>query len=184
MATRQEFVSSSFVYNAVNAAVQHNRLYGDAPAGVRLLVRRSFRVGVGELLEPFLKGSNLNPTSRQPYCYGWSADEGAFLSAVDDLRARVNQVFADHGASGRCRVSHAQKALAVALKYFWCAGLTKTRPPFCPIDRSVLDDAGIHERWTELDDMTIYISWLEALTDRFPNPKYASLAEWELAEWS
>lgn len=184
MATKQEFVSDSFVYNAVNAAVQHNSLYGHAPAKVRLCVRSDIRAAVKELLAPYLKSSSLDPTSKKQYRDGWSAEEGAFLSAVEELCARVNRAFEHHGASGHCRVSHAQKALAVALKYFWCAGLTKNSPPFCPIDRSVLRAAGIRESWTELDNMRDYISWLKTLTSRAKEAEYASLAEWELIEWS
>lgn len=184
MATKQDFVSSSFVYNAVNAAVQHNSLYGDASAEERSRVRGDFRAGVKELLAPFLTGSSTDPTSQAAYQLGWRPDEGAFLSAVDELRARVNRAFKEDDLPEDCRVSHAQKALAVALKYYWCAGLTKNAPPFCPIDRRVLHAADIHKSWTKLDDMETYICWLRALRKRAEEAKYASLAEWELEKWS
>lgn len=184
MATKQEFVNSSFIYNAVNAAVQRNSLYGNTSRNVRSCIRRELRVGVEQLLAPFLTSSKVNPTGQPRYCNGWSADEGAFLTAVDGLRTRVNQAFCVNNASRNCRVSHAQKALAVALKYFWCAGLTKNPPPFCPIDRRILEAVGIRNSWTKLDDMDTYISWLMALTYRAKQDGYCSLADWELAKWS
>jgi hypothetical protein len=91
---------------------------------------------------------------------GWSNDEAAFLSAVHQLRDVMSTVAQTHGSSGQFRVSHAQKSLALLLKYYWCAGEAIAPPLFCPLDRRVLWKAGVLENWTQLDDMKEYVGWL------------------------
>jgi hypothetical protein len=114
---------------------------------------------------------------------GWSNDEANFLSSVHQLRDIMNTVVQTNGSSGQFRVSHAQKSLALLLKYYWCAGETIAPPPFCPLDRRVLRNAGVFENWTLLDDMKEYACWLRKLSAVAAAAGYPSLAEWELATY-
>jgi hypothetical protein len=185
MATKREFVENGYKVNSINAAIQRNSPYGvnDSPK-VRRAIRGELRRHLTDFVDPFLSRSTNSPVVMPFYRNGgWSNDEAAFLSAVHRLRTVMRRTLHDHGSIGQFRVSHAQKSLAVLLKYYWCAGETAASPPFCPLDRGVLWGADIRENWTQLDEMNKYMRWLQQLAKVANAAGYTSLAEWELATY-
>lgn len=186
MAARRKFVENAYYYNSINAAVQRNSPYGPNDSReTKATFRGEFRRQLTKLVDPFLSRSGNKPVVMPVYrIMKRSNDEAAFLSAVHQLRHVMNAVAQSHGSSGQFRVSHAQKGLALLLKYYWCAGETKGPPPFCPLDRRMLWKGGIHENWTQLDDMNEYARWLRQLATVAIAAGYPSLAEWELDTYS
>lgn len=186
MATKCQFLERTYYYNSINAAVQRNSPYGgNALQKTKAAIRRELRRQLATFVDPFLTRSVNDPVVMPHYRnVGWSSDEAAFLSAVHQLRDAMSTVLQTYGSFGQFRVSHAQKSLALLLKYYWCAGERTAPPPFCPLDRRVLWEAGIRDKWTELDDMKKYVGWLRKLVAVACGAGYASLAEWELATYS
>jgi hypothetical protein len=183
MATKDEFLKNAFIYNSINAAVQHNGLYSTLDTQeTRRAVRQAFSQCLAEYIEPFLSRSPTTPPIISLYTgKGWSPTEGEFLSAIEQLHDAMRSTLSAAESQGTFRVSHAQKSLALLLKYYWCDCKTRKDPPFCPIDREILHKAGITDSWTKLDDMDQYEAWLRKLKATAEDAGYPSLAAWELA---
>lgn len=82
----------------------------------------------------------------------------------------------------------AQKLLNLYLKYLWTLDIIDIAPPHFPVDRMIqeaLKYKGLFN-WTELDDVNVYISFIEFAKDEMKKRNLNSLAEMELMvynEW-
>ena len=84
---------------------------------------------------------------------------------------------------GRLRIGTVQKALNLYLKTVWCMEPSWPTPPHCPVDRIILERAGINGSWTKLDSMSTYCEWIERLRKHASGNGFDSVAEWELCAW-
>lgn len=84
----------------------------------------------------------------------------------------------------RLRIGTVQKALNLYLKFLWCLELLQEEPPHCPVDRVILATAGIMGNWTQLDDIDLYMDWINQLRQVAQNQGYPTLSAWEISVWS
>ena len=153
---------------AIDAALQHNPFYK----------KDAIRDAIREYWIELLFAMTNKYTSHQ--------DPKEFVNDIRNIQSELNNKY-----SGKiiCRLSHAQKSLAVFLKYLWCMGGIE-EPPVCPIDRRVLWEAGIKDektgrakKWTELNDLDEYKQWLKKIAE-VAKGKDKSMAHWELEIWN
>jgi len=78
------------------------------------------------------------------------------------------------------KIGVAQKALNLALKYFWCIGMV-AEPPHCPVDRVVLSRTRLRNRmnWTQIVTIEEYERAIEAIREE-AREDGKSIACWEL----
>jgi len=132
----QFIVENPYARDGLRAALMYNPLY--AQDANRRQIHNDWIDYMGALAEKYVQQQPLD----------------TFLTDVCELKAYMNQ---RHGASflpAGFKYSHAQKSLAVFLKYRWCQGLITT-PPSCPIDRGVLHKLGrpfSSWSWTKMEE--------------------------------
>jgi hypothetical protein len=79
------------------------------------------------------------------------------------------------------KVGTAQKLLNLTLKYWWCCDWILI-PPHCPIDRIVLNLAGIKtKKWTDIINIEQYQQIISQMKN---NLKCDDLAKWELENYT
>ncbi len=104
---------------------------------------------------------------------------------IENIKRMCDYISKEHGdilINSRLNFGTAQKAFNLYLKFLWCLDPNKANPPHCPLDRIVLQNAGIHENWTELDCEDTYQKWIDTLKEKADN--YDSLQHWELSIWN
>jgi len=104
---------------------------------------------------------------------------------IQDLADNLSQEFGDILRGRRFRIGIAQKALNLYLKYLWCVGRIRS-PPHCPFDFQIISRLDLEEterRWTEIDSIDVYNTWVESAKRKAGQDRYPSLAEWELHIW-
>jgi hypothetical protein len=88
----------------------------------------------------------------------------------------------------RFRIGVAQKALNLYLKYLWCLDKIRT-PPHCPFDDRIIGKLPLSDQqkkelqWTALDSLDDYQDLVDAGMKKIEGTQFASLSDWELAEW-
>jgi hypothetical protein len=116
--------------------------------------------------------------------YTTVVDDGKHVDNIAQISSVLSSEFAPILRAGRCRIGTSQKALNLYLKYLWCLGKLDAPPPHCPIDRNILQAAGIEGKWTELDSCKEYMQWIGRLRECAKAKGYGQLQEWELGEWN
>jgi hypothetical protein len=112
--------------------------------------------------------------------YRHSVSDEEHYSNIEELMAFGTKMGAKILQGGTYKVSNAQKLLNLYLKYLWCTGIVEV-PPQCPIDRIVLEKAGILDvKWTKLKTIKDY----RAVVTRLKKAVGNSLAPWELESYS
>jgi len=145
--------------NALIAALQRNPTYTTNDAGKR----KKFRVRWGTLLRDEAK------------LYVATVTDEEHREVIKRLQSHLKTDFGDILIGGHPRYGTLRKAFDLYLKFLWRLGKA-VAPPHCPIDRNVLDAAGINASWTECDDDKRYSEW-DAAIDSVARPR--SSAEWE-----
>ncbi|MFZ4508991.1 MAG: hypothetical protein ACOYON_14980 [Fimbriimonas sp.] len=155
--------------NMLKPALQHNPTYvPSADPTDKALFRRDFAQRVFSLTEAYRIGMSENDHVAQ------------IVQMADELSADHARIL----KNGRLRIGTVQKALNIHLKTVWCLGPTFPEPPHCPVDRIVLQAAGLSGSWTQLDSIQTYQEWIELLREFAVAQGYASLGQWELSAWT
>lgn len=102
---------------------------------------------------------------------------------IEDIAARLSGKYHSILQNSCLRIGTVQKALNLYLKIVWCLDPDWPLPPHCPIDRIVLNAAGIRGNWTQLNSIVTYKDWVSRLQQFAVDAGYNSLAEWELDLW-
>ena len=154
--------------NALQAAMRHSGTYRrDALESQKEIFRRNFKK------ELSTKGD----------LYQEQITDAQHIRVLEEVS---NKLSIEHGAilhGSRLRLGIAQKALNLYLKFLWCLDSSRATPPHCPIDRMILQSAGVYENWTELDSIEKYSDWIEQLRSTAAQAHYSCLSEWELRIW-
>lgn len=152
---------------AINAAVQHNRLYNNLNNKQKLIVRNYWRDLLLELKNDFKKKN-------------WSDkdQENHIIALKSDMQKKFeNQI--------NFRISHSQKSISVFLKHLWCLNLIST-PIHCPVDRTILTTANApynQRGWVNVDDIETHKSRIEILRAAAKRDGHSNLAVWELLQF-
>jgi hypothetical protein len=152
---------------SIRAALQRNKTYADAAA---TNARKAFRTVWAELIFEATKQYS-RPVADTDHC----RTLGAIAQSLSDSFRHIL-------AGGRMRFGTSQKAFNLYLKCLWRLGDLPT-PPHCPIDRIVLQAAGLSGSWTQCDSEDQYMSWITAIRKR-KLTNGTSLADWEYKEWN
>ena len=154
----------SAMSNALQSALQHNKTYVD---GLPDEKREQFRAQWAQCIRDESK-RYIQPVSDVQHCE-------AITRISDGLSAK----FGAYLTNRRLRYGTSQKALNLYLKFLWRLGKAAI-PPHCPMDRIMLNEAGIDAKWTKCDTEEEYMGWVNALRTK---AKPRSLAEWEYDVW-
>jgi len=165
-AQKSKFIHKVLADNAILAALQRNKTYvaGDIDSG-------PFRAAFADRL--------IDQTDR----YAASVGDDDHCSVIDQIAADLSTEFANILVEGRLRIGTVQKALNLYLKTLWCMDRHRPAPPHCPIDRRVLEEAGIDKNWTQLVSIEEYREWIEEIRRCAIRSGFDSVAEWELCYW-
>jgi len=116
--------------------------------------------------------------------YAQAISDAEHCATISQIADSLSMDFKGILKAGRLRIGIVQKALNLYLKTAWSLDPSRPDPPHCPIDRIVLQMAGIDGKWTELDSIETYQVWIERLRQRAADSGYPSLSVWELHLWS
>jgi hypothetical protein len=163
---KRNFILKIAADNAIAAALQRNKTYNSASDD-----STSFKCAFTEQL--------FGQTER----YAASVQDDEHCSVITQIANDLSSEFRTILIDGQLRIGTVQKALNLYLKTLWCMDPGRAAPPHCPIDRRVLEEAGIHENWTQLKLMSTYCEWIEKLRICALRSEFDSLAEWELCFW-
>ena len=172
---KKKFLIDQAIVNSISAAFQHAGVY------VQGLKDNDNR-------KDALRKALDNELRSLGAIYANAVTEKAHCQNIVRLADTQTRQFKDSGIlrNGRFRIGIAQKALNLYLKYLWCLGDIPT-PPHCPIDRLIIDKLNLswkesgNYNWTKIDDIEKYKTLIQKCRDKAGN---ASLAEWELKEWT
>jgi len=172
-----EFIKDQVLANSIHGALQRGKVYAD-PTAYTSQNRKALRTRLAELLCDLAKQySNTVTGDKHKENIGQIADTlTAAFRGKNLLR------------NDRFRIGIAQKSLNLYLKYLWCLDKIPM-PPHCPFDFRIIAKLPLtdHQKkdlqWTELDSLDDYQALVDAGLEKIKNTRYASLAEWELAEW-
>lgn len=149
---------------SVNAALGHNHVYSGEEQ--RDDIRAQWRGLIREESRPYANPTE--PISDAQHC-----------AAIRKITDKLSLRFGSYLIGGRLRYGTSQKAFNLYLKYLWRLGEAAT-PPHCPVDRVVLEAAGIDALWTKSDSEGEYRGWINLIRKKaWP----VSLAEWEHDTW-
>jgi hypothetical protein len=168
--------NSEILGKSVNAAIARNPIYS---------ARLDFecRTEVKEFWKQELrKVASKYKTSKQSV-ETYIEDVMSVKNAVNKHFA--NKVWLNNTLSNGLRISHAQKSLAVYLKYLWCLNDKMPDPPCCPVDSIVLYECKIDGmRWTRIDSLADFKRILEGVSSTAKDSGFPSIAQWELCAFN
>ena len=149
---------------SINAALQRNKVYKNDENYER---REQLRDEWARLLSDEANAYKApeSPVSDEQHC-------ASIARIADTLSNKFHEIL----DGGRLRFGTSQKAFNLYLKYLWALGEAQ-RPPHCPIDSVVLEQAGIDGCWTKSDSCEEYMEWINKIR------KHLNLAEWEMRTW-
>ena len=155
------------IANAITASLQHNPTYVEGEVD-----RQSFRNGFSSHLNDLLAR----------YCDTVEDDE--HCAVIQQVSNELSQEFGGILIGGRLRIGTTQKALNLLLKTMWCLETEWPTPPHCPVDRIVLESAGIYGNWTQLNSIGTYRDWISRIREYAKIQGFESIAEWEVGAWA
>ncbi len=169
---QQEFIVSECWILAWGASVQRAHLYkkGIDRSDKRIVQFKSAVIKyITENLLPFY----VKPCSEEEH-----------LKNIKSLIDFANK--ADPGILGiqKYKYGVAQKLLNLALKYFWCAGIT-AKPPHCPVDRIIIEKTKFKNKlnWTQIVEEKDYLKVIKEIKS-IAKPVKLDPADWELTFYS
>ena len=172
----QEFLERAHVRNeedamrnSIGAALQHNKTYQN---NISQRDRRQFR----EALKTRLRNYSFN--------YQEIVADKDHLQRITETCDQLSNQYEHILFKKRLRIGTVQKALNLYLKFLWCLEFIQEEPPHCPVDRAILTTAGIVGNWTQLDDIDLYMDWINQLRQVAQNQGYPTLSAWEISIWS
>jgi len=121
------FIHRMALRNAVNAALQHVKIYAD---GILPDQRRQFR----EFLKQWLARLGLR-------YFAWEYDAARYCTEITSLQQALLQQFRAILNGGEITVGVCQKPISLYLKYLWLYGGGAKKPIFPPLDKQVLQAA-------------------------------------------
>lgn len=163
---KQTFLLEQALQSSIIASLQHTSVYSPQADDLgRKSLSRTIR-------------SNLQEIVKQ---YSVLVPEEEHVQNIIKLSLVVSTKCGAALLNGRFRIGIAQKALNLYLKYLWCLDQIPT-PPHCPFDSRIMAKlpSNIQVPWTRIDDITIYISLVNAAKQVAAG---LSLAEWELLNY-
>jgi hypothetical protein len=161
------FLKKEFFNMAWNASVQRNLTYVKNASETE---RKKFK----DSIHKFLK--KLEPLDEKPIA------ESQHIENIKKLIQYAEEIGGQILYNGEFKVANAQKLINVYYKYLWCAGLCGM-PVHCPVDRTVLEIAGIHDKnWTDMRALQEYLEIIAKLKEIIGKGK--PLAVWELKNYS
>lgn len=170
--SKTKFIDDQIYSLTLMATTQRSRIYCN---GSSEEARQGFRKGLQRYLEARAK-DYLEPVTSEQH-----------LRNIESLSVCLTD---RHGAclrDGRFRIGLAQKALNLYLKYLWCLGRIDAKPPHCPIDRIVLEQAKYPRskaiNWTDMKSMDEYLEIIQHVSEE-ANRCGQTLATWELDIWA
>jgi hypothetical protein len=157
---------------AVNAALQHNKLY-----------KSSTHSKERKKIRNFLKAEIISISQK----YNFPKSQHDFKNDLEDLKFKMNNEFSSFfeeqfkngGLEPGFRISHSQKCLSVYLKHLWCMNKIPI-PPIPPIDRNILKNANyknLRPTWTAVNSIAQYNFQLSYLLKAANG---VHVTEWEL----
>jgi len=153
--------------NALISSFRRNPVYQPSYNGDRSEFQSAFRTAVSQDADKYADG----------------VSEPDHLNRIVSIADDLTEQFAPLLRNGRMRIGTVQKGLNLFLKIRWCLDRTGfVVPPHCPIDRGVLQEVGIYDSWTDLDDIDTYATWISTLRSK-AQAQRMSLSEWELRVW-
>jgi hypothetical protein len=121
--------------SAIQAALQRNKTYSDgSDYDERVKFRAEWAMFIREESKRYTQ-----PMSDDQHC-----------EAIQRISDRLREGFGHLLFGGHLRFGTSQKALNLYLKFLWRLGMV-TLPPHCPVDKNVLEAAGIYGAWTKCD---------------------------------
>jgi len=157
------------VHNAITAALQRNLTY---EARASTADRATFRYAFAECLHRYAEQYRNQVTERQ------------HLDIIEQISYELSTQFTSILIHGRLRIGTCQKALNLYLKFLWCLDANWPAPLHCPVDRIVLQAAGLSDAWTKLDSIETYAEWITKIRATALAYGASSVAEWELQLWN
>ena len=154
---------------ALNAAVQHNKLYKSNANNNQKKFFREF--WENELLDIYKKIEKREVYRKKNLLHD-------MIELQKKIRENWEQILEkkDRGF----RVSHSQKSISVFLKHLWCMNLI-LEPEICPVDRIILNKTKSKEKkWTYVKSKDEYLSQLEFIETEAKRNNI-SLAKFELS---
>jgi len=155
--------------NSIRAALQRNKTYQN---NISRRDRRQFR----EALKTRLRNCSSN--------YQEIVADKDHLQRITEICDQLSNQYGHILLEKRLRIGTVQKTLNLYLKFLWCLELVQEEPPHCPVDRVILATAGIVGNWTQLDDIDLYMDWINQLRQVAQNQGYPTLSAWEISIWS
>lgn len=149
----------------INAAVQHNKLYARTTTNFqREEIRNYWRHTLDVICAKYVDAQDFD----------------AFLADIRYLRNQMNAEYGHLFCETGFRFSHAQKSLSIHLKNEWCHNRIPL-PPFCPIDRTILNLLGQPWNvvpWTRMEEE----DYVPVVGEVFRRSELTGLsaAQWEL----
>jgi hypothetical protein len=169
---QQEFIVSECWIMAWSASVQRANLYkkGTNHPYKKIVQLKSYIIKyITESLLPFY----VKPCSEERH-----------LKNIKLLIAFANKK--DPGILGAQKYKYgvAQKLLNLALKYFWCAGIT-AKPPHCPVDRIVIEKTRFKNKlnWTQIVEEKDYLKVINEIK-LLAKAEKLDPEDWELTFYS
>jgi len=156
---------ASAMQNSILAAFQHGGIYKESTGTA---YREDFRCALRLEIRKIATG------------YSGKVGEETHCDNIGKLADSITRQFSKILKGDRFRIGTAQKALNLYLKFLWCLGIHPVPPPHCPLDRTILEKAGVRGAWTKLDCMKTYQEWIGRVKVK-ANGK--SIGEWELESW-
>ena len=118
----------------------------------------------------------------EEYKEGRVQDDRHFAN-IEDLSSTLSKHHHEILENGEFRISIAQKALNLYLKYCWARGIIE-QPPHCPIDDTVLKKIKWPgPKWTEMCTIEQYRHVIRKAKAK-ANENGQTLACWELKIWN
>lgn len=160
---------SEAMSSSIMAALQHNPTYS---ANVSMKEKEKFR----ETLSNEIKKHAINYYKPIPE----DIHNQNIIEICKDVSLKHSAILID----SKLRIGTTQKAFNLYLKFLWCLDPNRADPPHCPIDRVVLNHAGIGGAWTKLDSLELYMQWIARLKETATKAGFSSIQQWELSIWN
>lgn len=155
--------------NSIMAALQHNPTYLQSATDYD---KKEFRETLADQVRKYACS------------YYYTVTEDTHINYMCEICDYISIKHGKFLVNQRLRLGAVQKAFNLYLKFLWCLDQKRADPPHCPVDRIILNHAGINGVWTKLDSVELYRDWVHRLKKVAKESGFNSLQQWELSIWS